>query len=186
MPESDHLTLLNVHLRAKQHKCDHEWCTRHFVHSKGMHKAPEAHAQLVDLMKQQKLTPTSCGGSWDVVRKAICSAHFCNSSKIKGIGEHANVLSGSPSSLHPSSAMFGSGHTPDFACCHEMISTTKECMSCVAAVEGEWLAELGPMFFSVKESFESTLKHRQKQRLEAAAMEKQMADKLERESQNND
>jgi len=59
-------------------------------------------------------------------------------------------------------------------------------MSCVTAVEGEWLAELGPMFFSVKESFESTLKHRQKQRLEAAAMEKQMADKLERESQNND
>ena len=31
--------------------------------------------------------------------------------------------------------------------------TTKEYMQCVTAVDGEWLAELGPMFFSVKESY---------------------------------
>ena len=89
------------------------------------------------------------------------------------------MSSGPPSSLHPSSAIFGLGCTPDYVCCHEMISTSKEYMSCVTAVEGEWLAELGPMFFSIKESFESTLKKRQKQQLEAAAMEKQMADKLQ-------
>jgi pre-mRNA-splicing factor ATP-dependent RNA helicase DHX38/PRP16 len=34
-------------------------------------------------------------------------------------------------------------------------------MSCVTAVDGEWLAEAGPMFFSVKESFEMTLRKRQ-------------------------
>jgi pre-mRNA-splicing factor ATP-dependent RNA helicase DHX38/PRP16 len=28
--------------------------------------------------------------------------------------------------------------------------TSKEYMQCVTAVEPEWLAELGPMFFSVK------------------------------------
>jgi pre-mRNA-splicing factor ATP-dependent RNA helicase DHX38/PRP16 len=44
-------------------------------------------------------------------------------------------------------------------------------MSCVTAVEGEWLAELGPMFFSVKESFETTLKRREKERLETARAE---------------
>ena len=183
VPESDHLTLLNVYLRAKQYKFDAQWCTKHFIHAKGIRKAREVHAQLVDLMKQQKLTPRSCGGSWDVVRKSICSAYFYNSSKIKGIGEYINMLSGIPSALHPSSALFGLGYTPDYVVYHELISTTKEYMSCVTAVEGEWLAEMGPMFFSVKESFESALKRRQRERLDAAAMEKDMKQKEEEEEE---
>ena len=54
VPESDHLTLLNVYLRAKQHKFDSNWCTQHFIHAKGMRKAREVHAQLLDLMQQQQ------------------------------------------------------------------------------------------------------------------------------------
>lgn len=177
VPESDHLTLLNVYLRAKQFKFDSEWCARHFIHAKGIRKAREVHAQLCDLMKQQKLDPKSSGGSWDVVRKAICSAYFYNSSKIKGIGEYINMLNGIPCSLHPSSALFGLGYTPDYVCYHELISTSKEYMSCVTAVEGEWLAELGPMFFSVKESFESTLRRRQEKKLEQVKMIKELKDK---------
>ena len=33
---------------------------------------------------------------------------------------------------------------------HELIMTTKEYMHTATAVDGYWLAELGPMFFSVK------------------------------------
>ena len=181
VPESDHLTLLNVYLRAKQYKFDAQWCTKHFIHSKGIRKAREVHAQLVDLMEQQKLHPVSCGGGWDVVRRSICSAYFQNSSKIKGIGEYINMLSGIPSALHPSSALFGLGYTPDYVCYHELISTTKEYMSCVTAVEGEWLAELGPMFFSVKESYESSLKRRQREREDKTKMENEMQKKEEEE-----
>jgi pre-mRNA-splicing factor ATP-dependent RNA helicase DHX38/PRP16 len=174
VPESDHLTLLNAYLRAKQYRFDAEWCTRHFIHSKGIRKAREVHAQLVDLMKQQKLEPRSAGGSWDVVRKAICAAYFYNSSKIKGIGEYVNMLTGIPSGLHPSSALYGLGYTPDYVIYHELISTTKEYMSCVTAVDGEWLAEAGPMFFSVKESFEVTLQRREQQRKNRVTMEAEM------------
>ena len=166
-----------MYQRAKQYKFNAEWCTKHFIHSKGIRKAREIHAQLLDLMKQQKLEPKSSGGSWDVVRKAICSAYFYNSSKIKGIGEYINMLNGIPCSLHPSSALFGLGYTPDYVCYHELISTSKEYMSCVTAVEGEWLAELGPMFFSIKESFETTLKRRHEKKLEQAKMIKEMAEK---------
>ena len=34
-----------------------------------MKKAREVHAQLLDIMKTQKLEHLSAGGSWDVVRK---------------------------------------------------------------------------------------------------------------------
>ncbi len=42
--------------------------------------------QLLDIMQQQKIPLSSCGGDWDVVRKAICSAYFANAAKFKGIG----------------------------------------------------------------------------------------------------
>lgn len=55
-----------------------------------------------------------------------------------------------PCFLHPTSALYGLGYTPDYIVYHELVYTTKEYMQCVTAVDPEWLAELGPMFFSVK------------------------------------
>ena len=174
IPESDHLTLLNVYLQWRTNQYSSSWCTDHYIHYKAMKKAREVHAQLVDIMKQQNVPYTTCNGNWDVVRKAICSAYFYNSAKIKGIGEYVNMLTGIPSSLHPSSALFGLGYTPDFVCYHELIMTSKEYMSCVTSVEGEWLAELGPMFFTVKQDYQTRIQHRQKMKLEKEAMETSM------------
>jgi pre-mRNA-splicing factor ATP-dependent RNA helicase DHX38/PRP16 len=50
----------------------------------------QVRAQLLDIMKQQRLQLTSCGSDWDIVRKAICSAYFSNAAKFKGIGEYVN------------------------------------------------------------------------------------------------
>ena len=36
-------------------------------------------------------------------------------------------------------------------------SLTQEYMQCVTAVDGYWLAELGPMFYTVKESTKTRL-----------------------------
>lgn len=94
-----------------------------------------------------------------------------------------------PCHLHPTSSLFGMGYTPDYIIYHELVMTTKvtsrpprkpqcdaqdvfkyfnlrfvlqEYMQCVTAVEGEWLAELGPMFYSIKHAGRSRqvrLKH---------------------------
>jgi pre-mRNA-splicing factor ATP-dependent RNA helicase DHX38/PRP16 len=47
-------------------------------------------------------------------------------------------------------------------------------MQCVTAVEPQWLAELGPMFFSVKDSNTSRLEQRRKQKEEKSVMEQEM------------
>ncbi len=100
-----------------------------------------------------------------------------------------------PCHLHPTSALFGMGFTPDYVVYHELIMTSKVCiapptqkcivwslssshdstpllchthqhvhththtwqeyMQCVTAADGHWLAEMGPMFFSVKESIKT-------------------------------
>lgn len=127
----------------------------------------------------------------------MCSAYFYNAAKIKGIGEYVNMLTGMACNLHPSSSLFGLGYTPDYVVYHELIMTSKEYMQCVTSVDGEWLAELGPMFFSVKvrivgagrrrprftlltfagaqDSYEARLLKRTRERAQGAAMEAEMA-----------
>ena len=177
VPESDHLTFLNVYLQWKQHKYSSSWCSDHFVQFKTMKKVREVHQQLLDIMTSQRLEHRSSGGHWDVVRRAICSSYFYNSARIKGVGEYVNMLTGLPASLHPASALFGLGYTPDYVTYHELILTTKEYMSCVTAVEGEWLAEMGPMFFSIKQEggVQSRLSQRRQEQADKEHMESEVA-----------
>jgi len=53
--------------------------------------------------------------------------------------------------LHPTSALYGLGYLPDYVVYHELILTSKEYMSTVTSVDPHWLAELGGVFYSVKE-----------------------------------
>ena len=53
--------------------------------------------------------------------------------------------------LHPTSALCGLGYVPEYVVYHELILTSKEYMSTVTAVDPHWLAELGGVFYSVKE-----------------------------------
>ncbi|KAJ7570096.1 hypothetical protein O6H91_01G106800 [Diphasiastrum complanatum] len=174
VPESDHLTLLNVYLRWKENQYRGDWCNDHFLHVKGLRKAREVRSQLLDILKMQKIPLSTCGSDWDVVRKAICSAYFHNAARLKGVGEYVNCRTGMPCHLHPSSSLYGLGYTPDYVVYHELVLTAKEYMQCVTAVEPQWLAELGPMFFSIKDSHTSRLEQRRKQKVEMTVMEKEM------------
>ncbi|XP_022143541.1 pre-mRNA-splicing factor ATP-dependent RNA helicase DEAH7 [Momordica charantia] len=174
IPESDHLTLYNVYQQWKQHQYRGDWCNDHFLHVKGLRKAREVRSQLLDILKTLKIPLTSCWPDTDLVRKAICSAYFHNAARLKGVGEYVNCRNGMPCHLHPSSALYGMGCTPDYVVYHELILTTKEYMQCATAVEPQWLAELGPMFFSVKESDTSLLEHKKRQKEEKTAMEEEM------------
>ena len=150
VPESDHLTLLNVYQQWKRNGYSSRWCSEHFIHAKSMMKVREIRAQLLDIMKSGRIAHVTCGTSWDVVRKCICSAYFHRSARVKGIGEYVNARTGVPCHLHPTSALYGMGFTPDYIVYHDLVLTTKEYMQTVTAVDPAWLAELGPMFFSVK------------------------------------
>lgn len=52
--------------------------------------------------------------------------------------------------------------------------TAREYMQCVTAVDGHWLAELGPMFFSVKETGRSGRANRRQAAEHLQEMELQM------------
>ena len=151
VPESDHLTLLHVYTQWKTNGYSDGWCVRHFLHPKAIRRAKEIREQLNDIMKMQKMELTSCGTDWDVIRKCICSGYYHQAAKVKGLGEYINLRTSVTIQLHPTSALYGLGYLPDYVVYHELILTSKEYMSTVTAVDPHWLAELGGVFYSVKE-----------------------------------
>uniref|UniRef100_A0A8C3G933 Pre-mRNA-splicing factor ATP-dependent RNA helicase PRP16 n=1 Tax=Cyclopterus lumpus TaxID=8103 RepID=A0A8C3G933_CYCLU len=175
VPESDHLTYLNVYMQWKNNNYSGIWCNDHFIHTKAMRKVREVRSQLKDIMVQQRMNLISCGSDWDIIRKCICAAYFHQAAKLKGIGEYVNVRTGMPCHLHPTSSLFGMGYTPDYIIYHELVMTTKEYMQCVTAVDGEWLAELGPMFYSIKHAGKSRQDNRRRAKEELTSMEEEMS-----------
>lgn len=151
VPESDHLTYLHVYSQWKSNGYSDGWCTRHFLHPKSLRRAKEIREQLLDIMKMQKMSMISCGTDWDVIRKCICSGYYHQAAKVKGIGEYVNLRTSVTVQLHPTSALYGLGYLPDYVVYHELILTSKEYMSTVTSVDPKWLAELGGVFYSVKE-----------------------------------
>ena len=97
------------------------------------------------------MTLVSCGYDLDVVRECIGSAYYHQAAKRRGLGEYVNLRTSVAVQLHPTSALFNSGDPPDYVVYHELILTSKEYMSCVTAVDAHWLADLGGVFYSVKE-----------------------------------
>lgn len=94
---------------------------------------------------------------------------------MKSVGEYVNMRSGMPCHLHPSSALYGMGVQPEYIVYHELVMTSKEYMQCVTAVEPEWLSELGPMFFSLKQPGETRAEKKQREREKKAQMDADMA-----------
>lgn len=174
VPESDHLTFLNVYQQWKRNGYSATWCNEHFIHIKAMRKVREVRQQLKEIMDQQKMELVSCGNEWDIIRKCICSAYFHQAARLKGIGEYVNVRTGMPCHLHPTSSLYGMGYNPDYIVYHELVMTVKEYMQCVTAVDGHWLAELGPMFYSIKDSTKSRQERKKIAEDEKSAMEDEM------------
>jgi len=194
VPESDHLTLLNVYQQWKNNVYSSEWAVEHFIHIKSLRKVREVRQQLLDIMKMQKIALVTCGNYWDVIRKCISSGYFHNTAKLKGIGEYVNVRTGIPCVLHPSSSIYALGYTPDYVVYHELIMTTKEYMSCVTAIDPVWLVELAPLFFSIKENFSGAIRYKPNTSNSAGNsvsrsedlknMEKQMVEALKKKNEN--
>lgn len=151
VPESDHLTLLNVYSQWKVNNFNDFWCKKHFLHSKSLKRARDIKDQIELIMKNNKVEINSIGYDWDIVRKVICSGFFYQAAKSHGLGEYLNLRTCMKLHLHPTSALYGMSDLPQYVVYHELMLTTREFISVVTAVEPEWLVEFGSVFYSIKE-----------------------------------
>lgn len=155
VPESDHLTLLNVYRLWCANGCSDRWCTRHFIHPKALQRAREVRQQLLQIMRDTRMIPPNMESSsvcdWDGLRRCIAQGYAATKAgRMKSLTEYVNLRTGTPCLLHPSSALIGLGFTPEYVVYHELLMTSKEYMNCVTAVDAEWLAAAAPMFYSLR------------------------------------
>ncbi|KAK3181390.1 DEAH-box RNA helicase prp16 [Lecanicillium sp. MT-2017a] len=148
--ESDHLTYLQVYSAWKANGFSDGWCIKHFLHAKSLRRAKEIRDQLLDILRMQKMELISCGMDWDIIRKCICSGYYHQAAKYRGSGEYVNLRTNLAVQLHPTSALYA-GHPPDYIVYHELVLTAKVYVSTVTAVDPHWLADLGGVFYSIKE-----------------------------------
>lgn len=151
VPESDHLTLLHVYNQWTANAHSDAWCTRHFLHAKALRRAREIREQLLGIVESQRLPVLACGSDWDILRRAICAGYYHQAARVKGVGEYVNLRTSVAVQLHPTSALYGLGFLPEYVVYHELILTSKEYMSTVTAVDPHWLAELGGVFYGIRE-----------------------------------
>lgn len=164
-PSSDHLTLLNVYQQWAANGRKDGWCVRHFLHPKALHRAEEIRNQIKDIMASLKMELVSAGYDTEIIRQCICSGYYHQAAKRRGLGEYVNLRTSVAVQLHPTSSLYNSGDPPDYVVYHELILTSKEYMSCVTSVDAHWLADLGGVFYSVKEKGYST-KHKRTTEIE--------------------
>merc|ERR1712066_1164829 len=58
--DSDHLSLLNLYLQWKNNKNSSSWCSENYLDLRVLKKSMEIQKQLVDIIKQIKMTLNSC------------------------------------------------------------------------------------------------------------------------------
>ena len=178
IPESDHLTLLNVYEKWRLNGNSMEWANENYLNYKSLKKVNDVRKQIILIMLNNNIELVSCKNNWDDVRKCIIAGYFLNATKLKGIGEYVNLRTGIPCVLHPSSAIYSLGYTPDYCVYHELIMTSKEYMSCVTAIEPSWLVEVAPNFFSFKKIVSDNPLHQ--------VIDKKDNNKIEEKKEEND
>lgn len=153
--DSDHLTLLNVYKQWQRNNESSNWCSLRFINYKLMVKVRDVVDQLKHIMKTHKYKLSSTDDE-SVIKKCICKSYFHQAAMLRNLKEYQNLRTGMPCHLHPTSALYNMGSLPKYIIYHELVMTTKEYMHCATAVEAEWLAELGPMFYSLRTSVYNT------------------------------
>lgn len=184
VPESDHLTYLNVYQQWKMNHYSSNWANEHFIHIKALRKVREVRQQLKDILTQQKLDMKSCGTDWDVVRKCICAAYFYQAARQKGLGEYVNLRTGMPCFIHPTSALYGLGTSPEYVVYHDLIQTGKSYMREVTTIDPRWLVEYGPMFFSIKNKHTDKKRHEIENMTEMESQMKKAQEDMETAKEN--
>lgn len=159
IPQSDHLTLLNIFEQWEKNKSE-SWSIKNFIQQRSMEKVFDIRRQLLDILESDSVKISSAGLDWELVKKCLTIAYVFKVAKIKGFGEYVDLRTGMSCFLHPSSSLYGFGQMPEYVVYHELVLTSKEYMQCVTAIEPMWLAESCPSFYSIRIVGNSNFTHK--------------------------
>ncbi|KAI3839551.1 hypothetical protein MKX03_028571 [Papaver bracteatum] len=140
----DHIALLKVYSSWKETNFSTQWCYENYIQVKSMKRARDIRDQLEGLLERVEIELTSNSNDLEPVKKAITSCFFHHSARLQKNGSYRTVKNPQTVHIHPSSGLAKVIY-------HELVMTTKEYMRQVTELKPEWLVEIAPHYYQLKD-----------------------------------
>ncbi|KAF5949663.1 hypothetical protein HYC85_011656 [Camellia sinensis] len=145
----DHIALLNVYTSWKETNFSTQWCYDNFVQVRSMKRARDIRDQLEGLLERVEIELTPNTSDIEAIKKAITSGFFTHSSRLLKNGSYQTVKHPQTVYIHPTSGL--SHEHPKWVIYNELVLTTKEYMRQVTEIKSEWLLEIAPHYYQLKD-----------------------------------
>jgi pre-mRNA-splicing factor ATP-dependent RNA helicase DHX15/PRP43 len=149
--DGDHLTLLNAYYAWKSNNDSPQWAWDNFLNSRSLKSADSVRQQLARLMQRYNLemvsTEFESRDYYPNIRKAITAGYFMQIAHMDSSGHYLTCKDNQVVGLHPSTCL---AHKPEWVLYHEFVLTSKNYIRTVIDVRGEWLVEIAPHYFDIR------------------------------------
>merc|ERR1712137_174705 len=147
--DGDHLSLLTIFSGWKRHAQPKIFASQHGLNHTALERALAIRTQLKELVQTSWCMPiTSCGGekNYVTVRRCLLKACFTHTARLDELNQtlYTTMISHQQAKLHPSSVLFQNQPPPLCVVFDELITTSKNYIRTVTAVDPAWLTELCP------------------------------------------
>ncbi|KAL6839139.1 hypothetical protein ACP4OV_031030 [Aristida adscensionis] len=135
-----------------------QWCYENYIQVRSMKRARDIRDQLEGLLERVEIEVCSNASDLDAIKKAITSGGFFHhSARLQRDGTYKTVKNPQTVHIHPS--LRTSGGSPAVGeIYHELVLTTKEFMRQVTELKPEWLVEIAPHYYQLKDVDDSGTK----------------------------
>ncbi|CAN1143573.1 Pre-mRNA-splicing factor ATP-dependent RNA helicase DEAH1 [Linum perenne] len=145
----DHIALLKVYNSWKETNFSTQWCYENYIQVRSMKRARDIRDQLEGLLERAEIEITASPNDVDGIKKSITSGFFPHSAKLQKNGSYRTVKHPQTVHIHPSSGL--SQVLPRWVIYHELVLTTKEYMRQVTELKPDWLVEIAPHYYQLKD-----------------------------------
>ncbi|KAL1914768.1 uncharacterized protein VTP21DRAFT_8026 [Calcarisporiella thermophila] len=150
-PDGDHLSLLNAYHAFKTAGDDPKWCYDNFLNHRSLKSADNVRQQLRRIMERFDLdlvsTPFEDRNYYPNIRKAMVAGFFMQVAHFERSGHYLTVKDNQRVHLHPSCVL---DHKPEWVIYHEFVLTTRNFIRTVTDVRGEWLIDVAPSYYDLR------------------------------------
>ncbi|CAL0329722.1 unnamed protein product [Lupinus luteus] len=152
----DHIALLKVYNSWKETNYSTQWCYENYIQVRSMKRARDIRDQLAGLLERVEIELTSNSSDVDGIKKSITSGFFPHSARLQKNGSYRTVKHPQTVHIHPSSGL--AQVLPRWVVYHELVLTTKEYMRQVTELKPDWLVEIAPHYYQLKDVEDSVSK----------------------------
>lgn len=145
----DHIALLKVYSSWKETNFSTQWCYENYIQVRSMKRARDIRDQLEGLLERVEIELQSNPNDLEAIKKAITSGFFPHSARLQKNGTYRTVKHPQTVHIHPSSGL--AQVLPRWVIYHELVLTTKEYMRQVTELKPEWLVEIAPHYYQMKD-----------------------------------